>query len=317
MRVLFFGTAEFAVPCLEALVDSGKHNILAVVTQPDKPQGRGRQLAFSPIKSAAERLGLTVLQPRRVRREEFLDQARELSPDVLVVAAFGQIIPQALLDLPPFGPINVHGSLLPSYRGAAPIQHAILNGDSETGITTMWMDATLDTGDMLLKHVVPITDEDTTGTLTEKMAHVGAQLLLETLDQLVEKTYTRVVQDNSLATFAPPIVPEDGIVRWHEPAVKTRNRIRALSPRPGVFASIKGKRVKLWAAQAMPETETESGVVQAVTKAGVEVGTGSGTLLVTEAQPENSRRMPATDWARGARIAAGDRFDVIPVPEQN
>jgi methionyl-tRNA formyltransferase len=309
LRTLFFGTADFAVPSLDALAASGRHEILAVVTQPDKPQGRGRLMAASPVKLAALRLGLPVLQPRRVRHESFVQTARAMEPDVLAVAAFGQIIPQALLDLPPLGPINVHGSLLPAYRGAAPIHHAILNGETETGVTTMWMDATLDTGDMLLKRVTPIDEDDTTGTLTPKLAVAGAELILETLDLLRDGRCPRAPQDDSRATYAPPITSEDSVIRWAESAARCRNRIRALSPRPGAFASFKGRRVKLWTARAV-EGDSEAGEVRAVTKEGVEVGTGKGILLLTEVQPENSRRMSAADWARGARIAAGDRFQI-------
>ncbi len=316
MRILFFGTAEFAVPSLEALLATGRHDVLAVVTQPDKPQGRGRQMASSPVKLAALRHGIEVLQPRRVRSESFLSVASDLRPDALALAAFGQIIPQALLDLPLFGPINVHGSLLPAYRGAAPIQNAILNGKTETGVTTMWMDATLDTGDILLKRVVPIEEDDTTGTLTPRMAQAGAELLLETLDLLAEGSCPRTPQDHSLATFSPPITPKDSLARWDEPAERTRNRIRALSPRPGVFASLKGKRVKLWNARVatlpgppLVRGDESHGVISAVTKEGVEVATGSGILILTETQPENSRRMGAADWARGARMIPGDRFD--------
>src|SRR2546421_8853605 len=173
MRILFFGTAEFAIPCLHALMVSGRHEVIAVVTQPDKPAGRGQQLSISPVKRAALEYALPLYQPRRVRNAEFLQTARELAPDAFALAAFGQIIPQGLLDLPLKGPINVHGSLLPAYRGAAPIQHAILNGETQTGITTMWMDATLDTGDILLMRAIPIDPNDTTGALTPKLAWIG------------------------------------------------------------------------------------------------------------------------------------------------
>jgi len=329
MRVLFFGTAEFAVPALDALMASDRFEVVAVVTQPDRPQGRGRRLAASPVKQAALRYGLPLLQPRRVRSESFLGTARDLRPDVLVLAAFGQIIPQALLDLPPLGPINIHGSLLPAYRGAAPIQHAILNGETETGVTTMWMDATLDTGDILLQRAVPIGDDDTTGTLTPKLALAGAELLRETLDLLAQGRCPRTPQDHAQATYAPPITPEDSRVRWEETARRIRDRIRAFSPRPGAFAEIKGKRVKFWGAEVVsgstppgPPFEgrgteegspfesggNEPGQVRAVTKEGVEVCTGGSLLRLTDVQPENGRRMPATDWARGARIAPGDRF---------
>lgn len=309
MRILFFGTADFAVPSLEVLAASGKHDILAVVTQPDKPQGRGLQLSVSPVKKVAERLAIPVLQPRRVRAESFLETAREMKPDALALAAFGQIIPQALLDLPPMGPINVHGSLLPAYRGAAPIQHAILNGEKVTGITTMWMDATLDTGDILLQREVPIDDDETTGTLIPKMAEVGAELLLETLDRMAAGHCPRIPQDNSKATFAPAITPADSEIDWTEPAERIRNRIRALSPRPGAFASHNGRRIKFWSAVAGQDLSGPPGEIVAVGKESVEVGTGSGVLSLREVQPENSRRMTAPEWARGARLISGMRFD--------
>lgn len=308
MRILFFGTAEFAVPSLEALAASGRHEVLAVVTQPDKPQGRGQQVAVSPVKRAAIRLGLPVLQPRRVRSESFLQQARELAPDALALAAFGQIIPQALLDLPPFGPVNVHGSLLPAYRGAAPIQYAILNGETKTGVTTMWMDATLDTGDILLKREVEIEADDTTGSLVPKMADAGAELLLETLDKLAAGTCPRKMQDHSMATLAPPIEPEDTQIRWTEPAERCRNRVRAMSPRPGAFTTLSSRRLKIWTTATTESTGTP-GQVLAVSKDGVLVATGDGGLILQEVQAENSRRMAAADWARGARVVQGDRFE--------
>ncbi|HZO91347.1 MAG TPA: methionyl-tRNA formyltransferase [Chthonomonadaceae bacterium] len=310
LRVVFFGTAEFAVPSLEALLEAG-HAILAVVTQPDKPQGRGRQLAASPVKKTAERHGLTVLQPKRVRAASFIETMRALAPDVLALAAFGQIIPQALLDLPPLGPINVHGSLLPKYRGAAPIQRAIMAGETVTGVTTMWMEATLDTGDVLLAESVPIEPDDTAGTLTPKLAALGARLLVDTLDGLAAGTIARHPQDDSLATYAPAITPEDGYLRWEEPAEVIRNRLRGVTPKPGAFAAIKGRRVKVWSAQVASASVGDAlpGTVLALSRApsGVLVAAGAGTaLLLTEVQPESGRRMPAADWARGLHLTPGD-----------
>lgn len=325
MRIIFFGTAEFAVPSLDAVLEAG-HDVLRVVTQPDKPQGRGQQLVASPVKQAALAHGLTVLQPRRVRAEGFLAKMRDLQPDALTLAAFGQIIPQALLDLPPFGPINVHGSLLPKYRGAAPIQRAIMAGETETGVTTMWMDATLDTGDMLLEASLSIASDDTAGTLTPKMAHLGARLLVETLAGLQAGTISRRKQDDSLATFAPAITPEDCIVHWEEPADVLCNRIRGVSPKPGASAQRNGKRVKIWAAQPYVRPDLPSlqnatdantpvplpGTIIAISKLppGVLVAVGGGTIvLLTEAQPENGKRMSAADWARGQRLGGGARFE--------
>lgn len=333
MRIVFFGTAEFAVPSLEALLADG-HEILAVVTQPDKPQGRGRQLVASPVKLAAERHGLPVLQPRRVRHESFLTKMRAMAPEVLALAAFGQVIPQALLDLPPLGPINVHGSILPKYRGAAPIQRAIMAGESVTGVTTMWMDATLDTGDMLLEASLPILPDDTAGTLTPKMALLGAELLIQTLKGLANGTITRRKQNESEATFAPAILPEDGEVRWGQTADQISSRVRGVSPRPGAYTFLKGKRVKVWAVQPLVKDSTEDsakgsteystkdsnsedvllpGTILGLQKspAGLRVAAGAGTvLLLTETQPENGKRMSAADWARGQRLVVGDRFDV-------
>lgn len=311
MRVVFFGTAEFAVPSLAALVQDG-FDVVAVVTQPDRPQGRGQQRAASPVKRAAAAVGLPVLQPRRVRSELFLAQLRELAPDALALAAFGQIISQPLLDLPRLAPVNVHGSLLPRYRGAAPIQRAIMAGESVTGVTTMWMDASLDTGDILLSETVPIDDEDTAGTLTPAMATVGARLLVETLERLDAGNCVRTQQDDALATLAPAIVPEDCEIRWHEPARTTRSRIRGVSPKPGAYTVFRGRRIKVWHA-AKAEGSGAAGEILAISKEppGVLVACGDRTaLLLDDVQPENSRRMSAVDWANGTRLRPGERFDL-------
>jgi methionyl-tRNA formyltransferase len=312
LRTVFFGTAEFAVPALMALLEAG-HEVLAVVTQPDKPQGRGMQMAASPVKRAAERHDLPVLQPRRVRAASFIAKMRELAPDVLTLAAFGQIVPQELLDLPPLGPINVHGSLLPKYRGAAPIQRAIMAGETETGVTTMWMDATLDTGDMLLARAIPIEPDDTAGALFPKLATLGAELLIETLAGLAAGTLPRRPQDPAQATFAPALTPEDALLHWNESARALHNRIRGVSPKPGAFAEIAGRRVKIWASQVAP-APTESalpGTLLGFSKhpAGVLVAAGEGTtLLLTETQPDSGKRMPADAWARGLRLTPGAQF---------
>ena len=313
LRIVFFGTAEFAVPSLESLIDAG-HEILAVVTQPDKPQGRGRLVLPSPVKVAALAHNLPVLQPKRVRSESFLQKMRDLSPDLLALAAFGQVIPQALLDLPPLGPINVHGSLLPKYRGAAPIQRAIMAGESVAGVTTMWMDASLDTGDMLLKASIPVEIDDTSGTLIEKLALLGAGLLIETLEGLIAGTLPRIPQDHSEATLAPAILPEEGEIRWNESATQIRNRVRGMLPKPGAYTELNGKRLKIWGMEIVegaPELQLAPGTVVQIQKrpAGALVSAGSGTLtLLTEVQPESGKRMSAADWARGTRLEAGNRF---------
>jgi methionyl-tRNA formyltransferase len=250
---------------------------------------------------------------------------RELHPDVLALAAFGQVIPQALLDLPPLGPINVHGSLLPKYRGAAPIQRAIMAGETETGVTTMWMDATLDTGDMLLDAALPILPDDTAGTLTPRMAALGADLLVQTLDGLAKGTISRRKQDDSRATFAPAVLPEDGAIRWDETAQAICCRIRGVSPRPGAYSQIRDRRVKIWTARPMPDAggspshaeppaALEPGTVLAIQKspAGLRVMAGGNTsVLLTETQPENGKRMSAADWARGLRLTPGEQFTQV------
>ena len=310
MRIIFMGTADFAVPSLAAL-HAADYEIVAVVTQPDKPSGRGMQMSASPVKKAAEALGLPVVQPKRVRSEKFIERMQSLSPDVVAVAAFGQIIPQALLDLPTLAPINVHGSLLPRWRGAAPIQRAVMAGDLEIGVTTMWMDATLDTGDILLRDSVPILSEDTAESLFSTLADMGANLLLETIKRLANGTLQRIPQDDSLATYAAMIAPEDSVLNWSETAAQIDCRIRGLSPKPGVFALYKGKRVKIW--QAVPQNKMDSalpGTVLAVRPDGILTACGSGTTaLLTEVQPDSGKRMTASDWARGVRLTVGDRFE--------
>lgn len=315
LKLIFFGTAEFAVPSLAALLEAG-HEILAVVTQPDKPQGRGMKLTASPVKLAAEAVGLTVLQPRRVRAETFVARMRELQPDILVVAAFGQVIPQSLLDLPPLGPINVHGSLLPQYRGAAPIQRALMAGEAELGVTTMWMDATLDTGDMLLKGSLPVGEDDNAGALIPRLADLGARLLIQTIQGLVEGNVQRVPQDNAAATFAPAVLPEDGLIQWTQSATTIHNRVRGVSPKPGAFTSVREKRLKVWKTSlgSSPDAQADAGTVLAIAKnpAGVVVACGESTvLLLQEVQPESGKRMAAADWARGIRLGAGDRFSLV------
>ena len=311
LKVVFMGTSEFAVPCLEALLNAN-YEVAAVVTQPDKLQGRGRSLHASPIKRFSIERGLQLFQPKRVRSQAVQQQLAELQPDLLIVAAFGQIIPQSLLDLPKIAPINVHGSLLPKYRGAAPIQHSIINGETETGVTTMWMDATLDTGDMLLSKSTPITSVDDVASLTQRLSSIGAELLLETIDGLIAGTVVRTPQDNALATQAPAIQPTDGYLNWTDSASQLNCRIRGVSPKPGAVAQINGKNIKVWVTQ--PENSdgnSTEGTVLDIAKGagGVLVQCGIGTSLrLIEVQPESGKRMNASDWARGIRLTPGEKF---------
>ncbi len=315
LNVLFFGTADFAVPSLVALAESD-HNILAVVTQPDKPSGRGNRVTFSPVKVAAQELSLPVLQPKRVRSPRFIEKVREMNPDVIALAAFGQIIPQELLVIPRLGPINVHGSLLPELRGAAPIQWSILRGDRYTGVTTMWMEPSLDTGDILQKSTVAIDNDDTTQTLTLKLAQAGALLLLDTLTALHEGTAVRTPQDHVLATIAPAIQPTDGVINWSDSAWKINCRVRAMVPKPGCTAEINGKKVKVWqtATTEINAHNCVPGTLLSIAKDrhSVVVAAGEGTAIhLLEVQPESGKRMPADAWARGLRLQPGDHFSFL------
>src|SRR6476661_2925519 len=241
MRIIFMGTPAFAVPSLEALLQS-EDTVVGVVTQPDKPKGRGQTMATSPIKQLAEKAGVPILQPLKMKDPAFLDALHAWQPDLIAVTAFGRILPPIILDLPPKGCVNVHGSLLPKYRGAGPIQWAIINGENETGITTMLMDAGMDTGAMLLQERVRIDSEDTAGTLSEKLAKVGGSLLLETIRQLKAGTLTPRPQDDSQATMAPLLDKEMGQIDWSFAAIEIANRVRGLSPWPGAFTHINHER---------------------------------------------------------------------------
>jgi methionyl-tRNA formyltransferase len=308
MRVLFFGTSPFAVPTLRALHDAApRHTVLAVVTQPDRPSGRGMKLQMSPVKELALELGYAVHQPERVRRKPFPEVVRELAPEALVVVSFGQIIPQAMLDIPRYGGINVHASLLPRWRGAAPIHHAIIAGDAETGVATMQMEATLDTGPTFLVAREPICPEDTVATLEPRLAALGAPLLIETLDRLEAGTLAATPQGEEGVTYAPPVTKEMGYLDpIAEGAAALERRIRGTAPRPGAFLAVGGKTLKVLEARPEP-SDGAPGTVAALRKDGILLGTADGGLLLTRVQPENKGSMSAADFARGARLAVGDR----------
>ncbi len=308
MRVVFLGTPEFAVPSLQALANS-RHEVALVVTQPDRPAGRGLKLTPPPVKIAAQQLGLTVFQPEKLNEPESLKVIAEARPDVLVVVAYGRILKEQCLALPPKGCINVHPSLLPKYRGPAPIQHAILNGDEVTGVTTMFMDVGMDTGDIILQREVPISPDDTAGTLSEKLSKVAAELLVETLDLLEQGIAPRLPQDHSQATYAPILPPEIAHLDFSQPAEKLRNIIRALNPEPGAYAFFRGKRVKFWMAKVSEEqTDLPPGTVVAVDKKRLAIATGSGLLLPTELQTEGKKSLPVDEWMKGSQPRVGEKF---------
>jgi methionyl-tRNA formyltransferase len=320
MRVLFYGTPAFAVPTLDGLLV--RHRVVGVITQPDKPVGRGRPVIASPVKRRALEAGVPVLQPARLRDPGWPERLAELAPDVAVVAAFGQILPKPVLDVPARGSINVHASVLPRYRGAAPIAWAIIRGERETGITTFQMDAGMDTGDMLLRERTPIGPEETAGELSERLAAIGARLLLRTLEEI--DTLPRLPQDGTEATLAPRLKKEDGRLRPAEPARDLVNRVRGCNPWPGAALRTPAGRLLVWRARALPDPRSaEPGTLISVSPQGrgqgegsrgegsraegLAIVTGSGLLLPLEVQPENRKAMPWADFLRGARLQAGAR----------
>lgn len=311
MRIVFMGTPEFAVPSLEALLKTG-HQVVGVVTQPDRPKGRGHALAPPPIKEVAQRAGIPVVQPVKIRTPDFLERLTAWAPDLIAVAAFGRILHAPILTLPPSGCVNVHGSLLPKYRGAAPVQWAVINGETETGITTMLMDEGMDTGPMLLQERLSIRPDDTAGTLAPRLAELGGRLLVDTIARLEAGTLTPRPQDSSQATLAPLLKKEDGAMDWTMTAVALANRIRGLSPWPGAYTFLGHDRWNIWkvAAQAddsQPEPGT-TGTIVSVTKQSIRVATGKGLLDLTEIQTANSKRMPVGRYLAGHHVAVGTRL---------
>jgi methionyl-tRNA formyltransferase len=306
MRVIFMGTPSFALPSLEVLRGRGE-DLIAVVTQPDRPQGRGRVLTPPPIKVAALRAGIPVQQPEKVRHPEFLEWCRGTVPDLIVVVAFGQILPKALLDIPRQGCINVHASLLPKYRGAAPIAWAIIRGETETGITTMQMDPGMDTGPMLLQRVTGIQADDTAGTLGERLARLGGETLSDTLDALKAGRLSPTPQDSSQATLAPMLKKDDGRINWQQPAAAIDAFVRGLDPWPGAWTSHAGEVWRIWRVRLRPEPG-EAGVVLRADGAGITVGTGGGSVLITELQTPGKRRLAASEYLAGHAIKPGVRL---------
>ena len=306
MRVIFYGTPDFARPTLDALL--ARHQVVTVVTQPDRPAGRGQRLAASAVKRRAEDAGVPVLQPARLRDPEWPARLAALAADVAVVAAFGQILPQAVLDAPARGSINVHASLLPRYRGAGPIAWSIIRGETESGITTFQMDAGMDTGDMLLREATPIGLEETAGELAARLSEIGARVLLRTLDELDSGSLVPVPQDGRLATLAPRLKKEDGWLRLEEPARALANRVRGTNPWPGAAVMTPAGRLLIWRAAVIPHAAAEpSGALVTSGPGATCIATGDGLLLPTLVQPENKKAMAWEDFLRGARLGAGAR----------
>ncbi len=327
MKIVFMGTPDFAEESLKALYEA-KHDILAVVTNIDKPQGRGMKLVASPVKQFAVNHGLTVMQPEKVRNnKDFIDQIKDLQPDLICVVAYGKILPQELLDIPKLGCINVHGSLLPKYRGAAPIQWAVINGEKTTGITTMYMDAGMDTGDILLKQEVTIGEDETTGELWGRLSKIGAKLLIETLSKIENGTINRIKQGDDFS-LAPMLSKEMANIDWeNKTATEIKNLIRGLNPIMGAYSFLNGKKIKFWKADALTNEKffdiftefkeydykfknIEPGTILYVNdKAGFYVKAKEGILSLQEVQGENAKRMPIGDFLRGNHINVADMFE--------
>jgi len=305
MKLVFMGTPEFALPSLNALHQSG-HTVLAVVCQPDRPKGRGGRLTPPPVKAMAERFELPILQPTKMKDPIFLGDLRALEPEVIVVVAFGRILPAAILDLPPRGCINVHASLLPKYRGAAPIQWAIINGEQETGVTTMRLDPGMDTGDILLQERMPILPEDTAGSLSARLAERGADLMIRTLKGLESGEILPVPQDHAQATLAPILEKEAGKIDWTQAAVDILNRVRGLSPWPGAYTFYQDERWSIWKAKmGDPTAGGAPGTILKTGREGISVATSQGLLEILELQPANRRRMTAGEFLAGHSVKAG------------
>ncbi|MDD4754014.1 MAG: methionyl-tRNA formyltransferase [Desulfitobacteriaceae bacterium] len=306
MRIIFMGSPDFAVPCLEEMFKS-PHEVIAVVTQPDRPKGRGGKIRPTPVKVRAAGEGIPIYQPGKVNSPEFIQQMRELKPDLAIVVAFGQILKPDLLNIPPLGCINVHASLLPKYRGSAPIHWAIINGEKETGVTTMYLDPGMDTGDMILAEKVLIADDDTVGSLHDKLALAGAEILGETVQLIAQGKAPRAPQDHEDATYAPLLKREHEFIDWKKSAREVYDMVRGMNPWPGAYTTFNDKVLKIWESIIDDEdvTGVPGSVVQVVNGKGIKVQCRKGCLWLSKVQPEGSRPMGADAFARGHRVEAG------------
>lgn len=307
-RILFMGTPDFAEATLQALLD-GPDSVVAVVTQPDRPKGRGKKLTPPPVKVLAQQAGLPVLQPTKIKTQEFRDELARFEPDVIVVAAYGRILPPAILNLAPHGCINVHGSLLPAHRGAAPIQWSVINGDPETGVTIMQMDEGMDTGDILLKAAITPAENETAGTLYPKLAELGGKTLLTALDLLREGKLAATPQDDAFATTAPMLKKEDGVIDWAKSAREIHCLIRGLDPWPSAYSFLDGTRFRFFVPEVISKDhEAVPGTILTADKRGLLIATGQNCLLVKEVQPEGKKRMTVEALLCGRNIESGARF---------
>ena len=312
MKIVFMGTPDFAKESLEAVYNAG-HEILAVVTNPDRPKGRGMKLVASPVKEFALEKNLKIYQPEKVKNNvEFIEEIKRFKPDVICVVAYGKILPKEILEISKFGCINVHGSLLPQYRGAAPIQWAVLNGDKTTGITTMYMDTGMDTGDMILKEKIEIGEDDTTGDVWENLSKIGANLLVKTLKQIEEGTAPRIPQGTDFS-MAPMLDKEMSKIDWkNKDAKQIKNLVRGLNPIMGTYSYLDGKKIKFWKVDALQDEDSnvENGtVIKADSKEGLYIKAKNGIIKVLEIQGENAKKMNIQDFLRGNKIEIGSKFE--------
>ncbi|MBT0665354.1 methionyl-tRNA formyltransferase [Geobacter pelophilus] len=303
LRIIFMGTPEFACPTLQALIDRGE-NLVAVVTQPDRPKGRGQQMQAPPVKELAQKHGIPVMQPIKVRVPEAVEEIRAYAPDLIVVVAFGQILPKALLDIPKYGCINVHASLLPKYRGAAPLNWCIINGETETGVTTMLMDVGLDTGDMLLKKTTPIDPDEDARSLHDRLSAIGAESLAETLDLLVAGRLVPEKQDDTLTCYAPMLKKELGCIDWNDAPLKIKNLVRGVTPWPGAYTYLDGKLLKVFRVRTADGSGAPGSVLRA-DKSGIEIACSGGSIFVDELQLEGKKRLPAAEFLAGCKLVDG------------
>lgn len=303
MKIVFMGTPDFAVPCLQTLIDN-KHQVIGVITQPDRAKGRGNKLTPPPVKVLAEKYDIPVFQPEKVKTPEFVEKLRELAPEVIIVVAFGQLLSQAILDIPPKGCINVHGSLLPKYRGAGPIQWSIIKGDNRTGVTTMYMDKGLDTGDMIIKREFDICEKDTYETLHDKMSIVGAEVLIETLKLIEQGIAPRIPQNHEEHTYAPMLDKNTGKIDWSKSAREIYNLIRGTYPWPGAYSTYMAKKFKILNSEIYDENviNAEAGKIKEIGKDFILVSCSKGFIKIMELQFENEKRMGVEAYLRGHDI---------------
>ncbi|MTN16403.1 methionyl-tRNA formyltransferase, partial [Turicibacter sanguinis] len=299
MKIVFMGTPEFAVPCLQKIIDEG-HEVLAVVTQPDKPKGRGKKLAMPPVKELALKYNIDVYQPVKAREESFVEKLKEINPELIVVVAFGQILPKSILDIPKFGCVNVHASLLPKYRGAAPLNWVIINGEEKTGVTTMYMDVGLDTGDMILKSEIPLDDEITAGELHDKMMVQGAEVLKDTIDLISKGEAPREKQNDEETCYSPIMDKSLGNIDWSKSATDIHNLIRGVNPWPSAYTTYDKQTMKIWKTKVLDKlSEKTPGTILSVDKNGIEVSTGDKVLQISEIQMSGKKRMIVSEYIKG------------------